>query len=166
MLTLYCKGLTPKALGGILLWMIIEVASESETHAVAKKLGSLLRGGEVIELVGDVGAGKTTFVKAMAEGLLVDEDVQSPSFTISRLYEAHDDLRLAHYDFYNLTDAGIMKDELSETMQDPMTITVIEWGKIVEGILPQDRLTIQLESPTEMSRKLILTGNQKLLDLL
>jgi tRNA threonylcarbamoyladenosine biosynthesis protein TsaE len=166
MLTLYCKGLTPKVLGGIIVRMIIEVASETETRAVAEKLGSLLRGAEIIELVGDVGAGKTTFVKGLAEGLGVDETVQSPSFTINRLYEARDDLHLAHYDFYNLADAGIMKHELAETLQDPATITVIEWGNIVEGILPEDRLTIRLESPTETSRKLTLSGDQRLLEQL
>lgn len=166
MLTLYCKGLTSKALGVILLWMIIEVTNEIETRAVAEKLGSLLKGGEIIELIGDVGAGKTTFVKGLAEGLGVDEDVQSPSFTINRLYEARDGLRLAHYDFYNLADAGIMKHELAETLQDPTTITVIEWGNIVEGILPENRLTIRLESPTETSRKLTLGGNQELLEQL
>jgi tRNA threonylcarbamoyladenosine biosynthesis protein TsaE len=146
--------------------MIIEVASETETRAVAKKLGSLLRGGEIIELVGDIGAGKTTFVKGLAEGLRVDEDVQSPSFTINRLYEARDGLRLAHYDFYNLSDAGIMKHELADALQDPTTITVIEWGEIVEGILPDNRLKIQIEAPTETSRTLTFTGDQKLLEQL
>lgn len=143
--------------------MIIEVKSEAETQELAKKLGASLRGGEIIELVGDVGAGKTSFTKGLARGLKIDEDVQSPSFTISRVYEARDGLRLAHYDFYRLADAGIMKDELAETLQDPETITVIEWADIVEGVLPTDRLTIQFESPTETSRELTLTGSEELI---
>lgn len=138
--------------------MIKEVASETETQALAEKLGAALRGGEIIELVGDVGAGKTTFVKGLARGLKIDDDVQSPTFTISRVYAARDDLSLAHYDFYRLNDAGIMKDELAEMMQDPKTITIIEWADIVEGVLPKDRLTIHFEAPSEMSRKLTLTG--------
>lgn len=162
MLTLYCKGLTPKALGDILLWMIIEVKNEQETRRLAEKLGSFLKGGEVIELVGDVGAGKTTFVKGLARGLHIDEDVQSPSFTISRLYEARDDLRLAHYDFYRLADAGIMNDELAETIRDPRVVTVIEWADIVEGVLPKTRLTIVFETPTETSRKLTFSGQPEL----
>jgi tRNA threonylcarbamoyladenosine biosynthesis protein TsaE len=163
MLTLYYKGLTPKVLGGIILWMIIEVKSEAETQELAKKLGASLRGGEIIELVGDIGAGKTSFTKGLARGLRIDEDIQSPSFTISRIYDARDGLRLAHYDFYRLADAGIMKDELAETLQDLKTITVIEWADIVEGVLPSDRLTIQFESPTETSRKLTLTGPEELI---
>lgn len=142
--------------------MIIEVGRETETQELARKIGALLKGGEVIELVGDVGAGKTTFVKGLAKGLAIEEDVQSPSFTISRVYDARDNLRLAHYDFYRLSDAGIMKDELTEMIQDPEVITVIEWADIVEGVLPKNRLTIRFESPTETTRKLTLSGNEKL----
>lgn len=146
--------------------MIIEVRNEVETQELAQKLGANLRGGEIIELRGDVGAGKTTFVKGLARGLRIDDDVQSPSFTISRVYDARDNLRLAHYDFYRLVDAGIMKDELAEMMQDPETITIIEWADIVEGVLPNDRLTIRFESPSETSRTLILEGNERLLEKL
>lgn len=142
--------------------MIIEVGRETETQELARKIGALLKGGEVIELVGDVGAGKTTFVKGLAKGLAIEEDVQSPSFTISRVYDARDNLRLAHYDFYRLGDAGIMKDELTEMIQDPEVITVIEWADIVEGVLPKNRLTIRFESPTETTRTLTLSGNEKL----
>lgn len=142
--------------------MVIEVNSEAETQALAEKLGAGLRGGETIELIGDVGAGKTTFVKGLARGLQIEDDVQSPSFTISRVYDTRDNLRLAHYDFYRLSDAGIMKDELSEMMQDPETITVIEWADIVEGVLPLDRLTIRFEAPTESQRTLTLSGNERL----
>ena len=142
--------------------MIIEVGRETETQELARKIGALLKGGEVIELVGDVGAGKTTFVKGLAKGLAIEEDVQSPSFTISRVYDARDNLRLAHYDFYRLSDAGIMNDELAEMIQDPGAITVIEWADIVEGVLPRNRLTIRFESPTETTRTLTLSGNEKL----
>jgi tRNA threonylcarbamoyladenosine biosynthesis protein TsaE len=166
MLTLYCKVQILKAPGGILYPMIKEVEGESATREFGETLGRALRGGEIIELVGDVGAGKTTFVKGLAIGLGVDEDVQSPSFTISRVYDARDGLLLAHYDFYRLADAGIMADELEETLQDPQTITVIEWAGIVEGVLPKERLTIQFESPTETKRILTLTGRAELLEQL
>lgn len=166
MLTLYCKGQTTKALGGIIRSMVIEVESIDAMLTFGEKLGRLVRGGLTIELVGDVGAGKTTFTKGLAKGLLVEDDVQSPSFTISRVYEARDGLELAHYDFYRLADAGIMKDELAETMQDPQTITVIEWADIVEGILPEDRLTIHFASPTEETRTLTLTGDKDMLEKL
>jgi len=146
--------------------MIIEVGSEQEMRSLGEKFGRLLSGGQTLELVGDVGAGKTTFVKGLAKGLDIDEDVQSPSFTISRVYDGRDNLVLAHYDFYRLGDAGIMADELTETIHDPSTITVIEWADIVEGVLPTERYTIQFTSPTESSRRLDITGNAHLLEQL
>lgn len=144
--------------------MIIEAQSEQQTRVLGNKLGQLLRGGEVIELVGDVGAGKTTFVKGLALGLGIDEDVQSPSFTISRVYDARDGLQLAHYDFYRLNDAGIMADELAETTQDTTIVTVIEWADIVEGVLPEGHLRIIFASPSETTRTLTFEGNKVLLE--
>jgi len=134
--------------------MIIEVNSEREMKDFGVKLGTLLRGGEIVELVGDVGAGKTTLTKGIGEGLSVAEDIQSPSFTISRIYEGRDALRLAHYDFYRLHDAGIMAHDLEEAIGDPETVTVIEWADIAQGVLPTERLTIRLTSPTEAKREL------------
>jgi tRNA threonylcarbamoyladenosine biosynthesis protein TsaE len=133
----------------------IEIINEAAMKAFGARLGALLRGGDVIELVGDVGAGKTTLTKGLATGLQISEDVQSPSFTISRVYDREtDDIRLAHYDFYRLNDAGIMADELFEATRDPQTITVIEWADIVTGVLPDDHITLTLTSPTEMSRQI------------
>ena len=145
---------------------LIEVTNEQETRTLGERLGVLLKGGETLELIGDVGAGKTTFVKGLALGLGIEEDVQSPSFTISRLYDARDNLQLAHYDFYRLSDAGIMADELTETTQDPTVVTVIEWADIVEGVLPKDRLSIMFTSPTETSRHLTVTGPVQIMEKL
>lgn len=166
MLTLNCNAVTPKVLGGIIHSMITEVENELQTRALGEKMGRLLKGGETIELIGDVGAGKTTFVKGLALGLGIDEDVQSPSFTISRVYEARDNLQLAHYDFYRLNDAGIMANELTETTQDIGTITVIEWADIVENVLPSNRLSIAFAAPTESTRRLTITGDEKILEKL
>lgn len=138
--------------------MIIEVNSEQETKFLAAKLGARLKGGEVFELIGDVGAGKTTFVKGLAQGLAIDDDVQSPSFTISRTYDARDGLQLVHYDFYRLQDPGIMANELQEVVNDPTTVTVIEWADIVEGVLPEHRISLQFEAPSENTRRVTITN--------
>jgi len=120
------------------------------------KLGSFLVGGEVIELVGDVGAGKTTLTKGIANGLDVTENVQSPSFTISQVYEARDNLTLSHYDFYRLSDAGIMSEDLGEKIGQSDNVTVIEWATIVSGILPKDRITISIRPLSDTSRELTI----------
>lgn len=148
--------------------MITEVTKtiygEQETRQLGEKLGVLLKGGETIELIGDVGAGKTTFTKGLAVGLGIDEDVQSPSFTISRVYDARDGLILAHYDFYRLSDAGIMADELTETSQDPTAVTVIEWADIVEDVLPEGRIAISFAAPSEDQRTLTIKADETILE--
>lgn len=143
---------------GIITAMNITTNSDTQTRLVAQKIGGLLRGGEVLELVGDVGAGKTTFVKGLAKGLGIGEDVQSPTFTISRVYDGRDDLQLAHYDFYRLNDAGIMQAELAEVVRDPKTVTVIEWAAIVEGVLPESRITIEFIATSDEERQLTITN--------
>lgn len=142
-------------------------ATQAELEEFGVKLGSHLNGGEVIELVGDVGAGKTTLTKAIGRGLEIADDVQSPSFTISRVYEARDGLHLSHYDFYRLNEPGIMAIELAEALQDPYTVTVIEWADVVAGVLPEDRLTLRLAPHGETGRALdMIAGSERLRKLL
>lgn len=131
------------------------VINEAAMVAIGRQLGERLRGGEVIELVGDVGAGKTTLVKGLGLGLGVDEDVQSPSFTISRVYPARDDLELHHYDFYRLHDAGVMRYELAESIDDPRIVTVIEWADTVSQVLPEHHYRIHIRyTPSGEGREL------------
>ena len=138
--------------------MELVINSSDEMKNFGARLGGLLKGGEVIELVGDVGAGKTTLTKGIAAGMGIADDVQSPTFTISRVYDAHDSLRLAHYDFYRLIDAGIMSAELAESIMDSRTVTILEWAEIVSGVLPKDTLTITIVSPTETMRSVELSA--------
>ena len=145
MLIVPYRCVVPRKLGyGILSLMKLEVNSADAMKALGAQIGALTRGGEVIELVGDIGAGKTTFTKGLAHALGVDEDVQSPTFTISRVYDATEGRRLAHYDFYRLGDAGVLRAELAESVSDPSTITVIEWAEIVEDVLPAATLRLEI----------------------
>ncbi|HET8690086.1 MAG TPA: tRNA (adenosine(37)-N6)-threonylcarbamoyltransferase complex ATPase subunit type 1 TsaE [Candidatus Saccharimonadales bacterium] len=120
------------------------ITSDVAMQAFGYKLGRLLHGGEVIELVGDLGAGKTTLVRGIADGLEIDEDVQSPSFTLSRHYEGRDGINLHHYDFYRLDDPGVVAGELAESAQDPKVVTIIEWAETVDFALPRTRMIISL----------------------
>ena len=120
------------------------VKNETEMKMLGERLGRVMRGGEVIELVGDVGAGKTTLTKGIGVGLEVDDDIQSPSFTISRLYDARDGLQLHHYDFYRLTDAGVMSFELAESLESASNVTIVEWADTVRGVLPEGRIRITI----------------------
>ena len=128
-----------------------EINSTEEMIEFGKEIGSNLEGGSVLELTGDVGAGKTTFTKGLALGLGVLETVQSPTFTISRVYEG-DNLTLSHYDFYRLNDYGIMKMELAENLSNPQNITVVEWAGELADILPEKHLKLIFESISEDKR--------------
>jgi tRNA threonylcarbamoyladenosine biosynthesis protein TsaE len=138
--------------------MMETIKSEQEMQAFGERLGARLAGGSVVELIGDVGAGKTTLTRGIARGLGVEEAVQSPSFTLSRVYDASAQRQLVHYDFYRLSDAGILADELADTMGRSDTITIIEWADIVEGVLPDDRIEISITSPSETERAVTVRG--------
>lgn len=122
--------------------MIIQ--NEQHMKQFGRWLGERLRGGELLELRGDVGAGKTTFTRGLAEGLGVSDTIQSPTFTISREYEGTRGRRLVHYDFYRLHEPGIIADELAESIHEPHTVSVVEWSDIVADVLPDDRIIITI----------------------
>lgn len=138
---------------------MIHISSSDAMQEFGVHVGTLLSGGEVIELIGDVGAGKTTFVRGLARGMGVDEVVQSPSFTINRVYDAADDRRLIHYDFYRLKDAGIMNDELADALKDQRAVIVIEWAGAVEDVLPVDRLVLRIASDVADERDVVVEAH-------
>ncbi len=125
-----------------------------------KEIATILRGGECIELIGDVGAGKTTLVKGIAHGLESEDDVQSPSFTINRVYRAKNNLEIYHYDFYRLRDAGIMHHEIEESLNDPHKITIIEWAESIHSVLPENRLKLEIIATDENVRTIKIEGAQ------
>ncbi len=110
--------------------------------------------GQVIELVGDVGAGKTTFTRGLAEGLGIKEPITSPSFTISKSYTLPNNKgRLIHYDFYRLPDPGLMLDDLRENLENPNNIIIIEWGGSIADILPEDHIKVEIKYNDDSSRE-------------
>lgn len=129
-------------------WQTSSTSSE-ETERLAEKIGASLKGGEVIELISDLGGGKTTFVRGLARGAGSKDRVASPTFTISRVYETGDK-EIHHFDFYRLGEAGLIGEELAEVLGDPHRITVVEWADIVQDVLPTQRLTITIaKTPTD-----------------
>ncbi len=112
---------------------------------IAKKLADEeMTDMRVIELVGDVGAGKTTFTRGLAKGLGIKESVTSPSFTISKTYPLTSGGNLVHYDFYRLGDPGLMVEDLEENLHNPQNVVVIEWGESIKEILPKGHLKIEI----------------------
>lgn len=135
--------------------MRIKSTSSAETENLAERLGSKLRGGEVIELVSDLGGGKTTFTRGLVRGTGSTDRVASPTFTLSREYSAPH-FTVAHFDFYRLAEAGIVADELAEFIGDPAYVCVVEWGDGVQDVLPKDRLTVRIVQKGEDMRDIVL----------
>lgn len=133
-----------------------ETTSAEATEKVAAIVGKRLRGGEMIELVSDLGGGKTAFVRGLAKGMGSKDHVASPTFTISREYRA-DSLTLYHFDFYRLAEPGIMTAELTEFIHDPQAVVAVEWSDIVKHVLPEQRVTVKLILTGDNSRQLQFT---------
>lgn len=142
--------------------MIIQISSAEDMINFGKLLGrNVLKGGDVIELIGDIGSGKTTLTKGIVIGLGSKAEVQSPTFTISRRYKCNDNLEVAHYDFYRLHDAGIMRHEIAESINDSNCIVVVEWGDVIKNIMPVDRLTISIATLDANIRQIHLDAHGK-----
>ncbi len=130
------------------------ILAEKDMRDFARQFAGKLKGGEVIELLGDVGAGKTTFVKGLAKGLGIDETVQSPSFTLFARYQAPGGHSLHHYDFYRLDEPGIVAYDLAESLADKNAVTVVEWAQTVNHILPLQRIVIRINTTGETIREI------------
>jgi tRNA threonylcarbamoyladenosine biosynthesis protein TsaE len=115
----------------------------------------MLKGGEVIELISDLGGGKTTFTRGLVRGLGSADKVASPTFTISKVYRT-DALEVHHFDFYRLQEAGIIADELSEVMGDKQTVVIVEWGDVVQHVLPDQRLTVAIKQTPIGTREITM----------
>lgn len=131
----------------------ITTKSLQETIDTGERIGNKLTGGEVIELTGDIGSGKTAFVRGLAIGMDSSDQVMSPTFTISRIYTSKN-LELHHFDFYRLTDTGVVGAELSESINNPDVAVAIEWSKAVEDVLPEGRLQVSIVAVDEEERTL------------
>ena len=127
--------------------------TESELIELGEHIGAKLKAPVVLELVGDVGAGKTTLAKGIARGLEIDDEITSPSYTISKRYR-NGDIELVHYDFYRLEDPGIMSEDLKESLNDENTITIIEWGNTIKNILPEKHPKITIRIKDDGSREI------------
>ena len=134
---------------GCILINSMRIDSDKAMQQLGEEVARKLYGGETIELIGDVGAGKTTFVRGLARGLGIDESIQSPTFTISREYSRDDGFLLKHYDFYRLDEPGIMADEIIESSSDTKCIVVVEWSGSIADVLPSRRIVVKISSDSQ-----------------
>jgi tRNA threonylcarbamoyladenosine biosynthesis protein TsaE len=125
--------------------------SDNESKKLAARLVHLLKAGDVITLEGDLGAGKTTFTKGIAEGLGVKRKVTSPTFTIIKEYDGL--LPLYHMDAYRLENSE--EDIGFFEYFNGTGISVVEWAQFIEEFLPRERLNIKISYLDDESSRLI-----------
>jgi len=132
--------------------------SPGETRALAERLGRLLRAGDVLCLIGDLGAGKTTFTQGLALGLGLPEDepVNSPTFTLVAEHPGGR-LPLYHFDVYRLPDSSGLYALAFDEYMDGDGVVVIEWADKIADALPSDRLDITLNPGTGDERTVTMT---------
>ena len=121
----------------------LRTTSSAATKALAGVVAGHVRAGDLLLLVGELGAGKTTFAQGFARGLGIDEPVTSPTFTLARTYPGR--LPMNHVDVYRLDRMAEVGDLALSELIDSNGVTLIEWGDAILAALPPAYLEVQLE---------------------
>ena len=137
----------------------LHVPKPEDMEALGQAVASVLDRGDVLSLTGDLGAGKTTFVRGAARGLGVpDGHVLSPTFTLVRQYRGT--VPVYHLDVYRLERVQDVIDLGFEELLDPEGVSFVEWGDAIEGLLMDDYLEVEMWTRAEdEGRVVLLTGN-------
>lgn len=140
--------------------MSLSTASPEETIAFAEQVGRLLRGGDIIAYRGGLGAGKTTFTRGIAMGMGLPDQVSSPTFALVNEYRGKG-LTLYHFDMYRILNAEALEttgfyDYISED-----AVIVCEWSENIADCLPENVITITIETAGENVRKITVEGDER-----
>jgi tRNA threonylcarbamoyladenosine biosynthesis protein TsaE len=133
----------------------IEISkSVEDTISIGQRLARKLKAGDVVALIGDLGAGKTVFTKGIAKGLGVKSAryVNSPTFVLIKEYKAK--LPLYHFDLYRLDSSGILDIESYEEYFYGDGVTVIEWADKILGVLPNRYIEAKISVAGDNKRKI------------
>lgn len=138
--------------------MCRRVVKQKETEAIAVKLAAILKPGDVICLSGDLGAGKTTFTKALGKALGVKEDITSPTFNLIQEYVGN--LPLYHFDVYRMMKPSEFRDLGAEEYFNREGICVIEWANLVKEYLPERHIWIEIKWLDAKRREICITPSE------
>ncbi|MBU0660816.1 tRNA (adenosine(37)-N6)-threonylcarbamoyltransferase complex ATPase subunit type 1 TsaE [Patescibacteria group bacterium] len=137
---------------------IFNPSTEEEQIAIGRQIASTCKAGDILLLQGDLGAGKTTLSKGIAQGLGLTEPLTSPTFTLMNLYELPQEINkiteLVHIDTYRLEDEEGLKDiGVEDYLGSPNTLCIIEWpGKITELLKNKKTILLELEHTKDGGR--------------
>lgn len=130
--------------------------SEHDTELAGELLASKLPGGSVVAMYGDLGAGKTAFVRGMAKGMGLDCRVSSPTFTIVNEYLGKREL--IHFDMYRLSSADELFDIGWEDYLSRGAVCAVEWSENVQDAFFGDEITVRIEKLSDTDRKITVEG--------
>ena len=136
--------------------MIYYTNSDKETEAIGEAFGRSVKDGTVVAMYGDLGAGKTAFVRGMARGMGISERVSSPTFTIVNEYLG--DRTLIHFDMYRLGSADELFDIGWEDYLARGAVCAVEWSENVEEAFYGDEVRLTIEKISDTSRKITIEG--------
>jgi tRNA threonylcarbamoyladenosine biosynthesis protein TsaE len=133
----------------------VTTRSEAETAAVAEAMGAAFRGGEVVLLSGELGAGKTAFVRGLARGLGADpEEVASPTFVLLTAYPGR--LVLHHADLYRLRGDGDEREIGLEELPGPGGVLAVEWADRLREALWPAPVRVRLDHGGDDVRRIVI----------
>ena len=135
--------------------MNITSLSAEETESIAEKFGKKLKGKEIVAFYGDLGAGKTTFVRGVAKALNINDVISSPTFTLVNEYSA-DKFKIYHFDMYRVKS---LEDLESTGFFDYIDkgVILIEWSENIEYYLPKDIIKIKIDKNNTNDNERIIT---------
>ena len=131
--------------------------SAEETEALGAELAVRLRPGDVVAYTGDLGAGKTAFVRGMAQGLGISQRVTSPTFTIVNEYQGR--IPLFHFDMYRLPDADALFDIGWEDYLDRGGVCAVEWSENVADALEDEPIRVDIRRGEHDGQRVISIRN-------
>ena len=135
--------------------MTITTRSEEETVKAGEGFGERLRPGDVIAFTGELGAGKTAFIRGIARGMKLDSRVSSPTFTIVNEYLG--EVPLFHFDMYRLGDADELFEIGWEDYMERGGVCAVEWSENVAGAFPPDTIYVDIAKNGETERVITIT---------
>lgn len=136
----------------------IEISTLSALPTAAAQVQAAMQGHTILCFEGEMGAGKTTFIKALCQHLGVTDDISSPTFSLVNEYRNAHNQPIYHFDFYRLNDPREAEDIGAAEYFDSGYLCLIEWPSRIEALLPPERLLLTLSVTGPTSRELIISN--------
>ena len=143
--------------------IIIETTNAEETFKLGAKIGEQAKPGEIYTLNGDLGVGKTVFTQGVANGLHIEEPVNSPTFTIVQVYE-EGRMPFYHFDVYRIGDIEEMEEIGYDDYFFGNGVCLIEWAELIQELLPEQIISVTIEKNPEKGfdyRRITVTEEEK-----